>query len=99
MKCVLKCGRTLIGAILPKVVPCGGGAVCPFSQLVQEQHQHQFRKIICWEHLNFADQIIAELDKVLQRQSVVLIYTLGFVLDINLIIRSSIAFGGMNSDV
>ena len=28
-------------------------------------------KIICWEHLNFADQIIAELDKVLQRQSVV----------------------------
>ena len=70
MKCVLKCGRTLIGAIPPEGCPQGRRGLS-FSQLVQEQHQHQFEKIICWEHLNFADQIIVELDKVLQRQSVV----------------------------
>lgn len=45
-------------------------------------------KIICWEHPNFADHVIAELDQLFQRQSVVH-WPLPWlpVLDVNLIIR------------
>ena len=45
-------------------------------------------KIICWEHPNFADQIIAELDQLFQRKSIVS-WPFRWVpaLDLNLIIR------------
>ena len=45
-------------------------------------------KIICWEHPNFADQIIAELDQVFQRQALVHWPLRGLpVLALNLILR------------
>ena len=71
MKCVLKCGRTLIGAIPPEGCPVRGARLVPSPSWFKNNTNINSEKIICREHLNFADQIIAELDKVLQRQSVV----------------------------
>ncbi len=69
---VLKPGGTLIGAI-----PAEGGLAWGVGRLLTSRRWFKKHtrinpdKIICWEHPNFADQIIAELDKVFDRQAVV----------------------------
>jgi SAM-dependent methyltransferase len=86
---VLKPGGTLIGAI-----PAEGGLAWGIGRLLTTRRwfkKHttiELDKIICWEHPNFADQIIAELGRRLQCSQ---ISCWPFrrlpMLDLNLIIR------------
>jgi SAM-dependent methyltransferase len=86
---VLKPGGTLIGAI-----PAEGGLAWGVGRLLTSRRWFKKHtrinpdKIICWEHPNFADLIIAELDKVFDRQAVVH-WPLRWppFLDLNLILR------------
>jgi len=88
MRRVLKPGGTFIGAI-----PAEGGLAWGSGRLLTSRRWFKKHtrinpdKIICWEHPNFADQIIAELDQVFDRQSVVH-WPLRWppVLDLNLIL-------------
>lgn len=89
IKRVLKPGGTLIGAIPAEGgLAWGGGRLLTSRRWFKKNTKINPDKIICWEHPNFADQIVAELDQVLQRQSVVH-WPLRLVpaLDLNLIIR------------
>lgn len=86
---VLKPGGTLIGAI-----PAEGGLAWGAGRFVTSRRWLKKHttidpdKIICWEHPNFADEIIAELDRIFKRQRNVF-WPLPWLpaLDVNLIIR------------
>jgi len=86
---VLKPGGILIGAIPAEGgIAWGGGRTLTSRRWFKRKTQINPDKIICWEHPNFADHIIIELDKLFQRKS--LFYwplPLLPLLDINLIIR------------
>lgn len=89
MRRVLKPGGTLIGAIPAEGgLAWGGGRMLTSRRWFKKNTRIDPDKIICWEHPNFADQVIAELDRVFQRQSIVH-WPLRWVpaLDLNLIIR------------
>jgi SAM-dependent methyltransferase len=89
MRRVLKPGGILIGAIPAEGgMVWGGGRTLTSRRWFKRKTQINPDKIICWEHPNFADHIIRELDKLFQRKS--LFYwplPLLPLLDINLIIR------------
>lgn len=86
---VLRPGGVLIGAI-----PAEGGLAWGAGRLVTSRRWFKKHtaidpdKIICWEHPNFADQVLDELDAQLERQ---FIRTWPFpwlpLLDANLIVR------------
>jgi SAM-dependent methyltransferase len=88
-KRLLKPGGCLIGAIPAEGgLAWGGGRVLTSRRWFKNNTTIDPDKIICWEHPNFADHILAELDEVFQRQAV------GYwplpwlpALDVNLIIR------------
>ena len=89
IKRVLKPGGILIGAI-----PAEGGLGWGLGRLLTSRRWFKKNttidpdKIICWEHPNFADQIIHELDRIFIRKQVKYwpLSLLPF-LDFNLIIR------------
>lgn len=86
---VLKPGGTLIGAIPAEGgLAWGGGRMITSRRWFKKNTRINPDKIICWEHPNFADQIIDELDQVFDRQAVVH-WPLRWppVFDISLIIR------------
>ena len=86
---VLKPGGILIGAIPAEGgLAWGGGRMLTSRRWFKKNTQIDPDKIICWEHPNFADHIISELDLVFQRKSVDY-WPLPWMpmLDINLIIR------------
>jgi len=71
IKRVLKKGGSFIGAI-----PCEGGFVWGIGRYIttrrhaMKEYHINYDKIICWEHPNFADFIIKELDTCFTRCSV-----------------------------
>jgi len=85
---VLKPGGTLIGSI-----PAEGGLAWGAGRMLTSRRWFKKNttinpdKIICWEHPNFADDIIAALDKQFQRQRLHWWPMRLSVLDINLIIQ------------
>ncbi|MFA7351313.1 MAG: class I SAM-dependent methyltransferase [Methylotenera sp.] len=85
---VLKPGGTLIGAI-----PSEGGFAWGAGRMITSRRWFKKNttidpdKIICWEHPNFADEIISALDKQFQRQQLLWWPMRLPVLDINLIIQ------------
>lgn len=86
---VLKPGGILIGAIPAEGgLAWGGGRMLTSRRWFKKNTRIDPDKIICWEHPNFADHILSELDAVFQRKSVVH-WPLPWMpmLDINLIIR------------
>ncbi len=86
---VLKPGGILIGAIPAEGgLAWGGGRMLTSRRWFKKNTRIDPDKIICWEHPNFADHIISELDAIFQRKSVVH-WPLPWMpmLDINLIIR------------
>jgi SAM-dependent methyltransferase len=86
---VLRPGGILIGAIPAEGgLAWGGGRMLTSRRWFKKNTQIDPDKIICWEHPNFADHIISELDAVFQRKSMVH-WPMPWVpmLDINLIIR------------
>ena len=86
---VLRHGGILIGAIPTEGgIAWGGGRLLTSRRWFKKNTRIDPDKIICWEHPNFADQIISELDRLFQRKS--LSYwplPLLPLLDFNLIIR------------
>ena len=86
---VLSPGGTLIGAI-----PAEGGLAWGFGRMLTTRRWFRkntsvdLDKIICWEHPNFADQIVEELERVFERRRLALwpIPVLP-LLDANLIVR------------
>jgi ubiquinone/menaquinone biosynthesis C-methylase UbiE len=86
---VLRPGGILIGAI-----PTEGGLAWGLGRMLTTRRWFNkntnvnLDKIICWEHPNFADQIVKELDRIFKRQSLTLwpIRMLP-LLDANLVIR------------
>ena len=86
---VLKPGGALVGAI-----PAEGGVAWGLGRALTSRRWFKRNttidpdKIICWEHPNFADQILNELDVSMDRQRISF-WPLSWVklLDINLIIR------------
>ena len=86
---VLKPGGSLIGAIPAEGgLAWGGGRMVTSRPWFQKNTKINPDKIICWEHPNFADQIIDELDMLFDRNVLVhwLLRSLP-VLDLNLILR------------
>ena len=89
LKRVLKPGGILIGAI-----PAEGGLAWGLGRLVTSRRWFKKNttidpdKIICWEHPNFADEIIRDLDQVFDRRHLDY-WPLPWLpfLDLNLIIR------------
>jgi len=89
MQRVLKPGGTLIGAIPAEGgLAWGGGRLLTSRRWFKKNTTVDPDKIICWEHPNFADQIVAELDQLFERQNLVH-WPLSWVplLDLNLILR------------
>ena len=86
---VLRPGGTLVGA-----VPAEGGLAWGAGRMLTSRRWLKANttidpdKLICWEHPNFADDVIAELDRRLQRQRLRL-WPLRWLpwLDVNLIVR------------
>ena len=86
---VLKPGGTLVGAI-----PAEGGLAWGLGRMLTSRRWFRKHtridpdKIICWEHPNFADEVVAELDRRLRRRAVRL-WPLSWLpwLDVNLIVR------------
>lgn len=86
---VLKPGGILIGAIPAEGgLAWGGGRFLTSRRWFKKNTNIDPDKIICWEHPNFADQVIAELDRVFQREFVEH-WPLRWLsaLDLNLVIR------------
>lgn len=86
---VLKPGGSLIGAIPAEGgLAWGGGRMITSRRWFKKNTRINPDKIICWEHPNFADQIITELDQVFDRHALVH-WPLRWLpaLDINLILR------------
>ena len=70
IKRVLKPGGKLVGAIPAEGgLAWGGGRYLTSRRWFKRNTNIDPDKIICWEHPNFAEQIIAELDNGFQRQS------------------------------
>jgi len=88
-KRLLKPGGHLVGAI-----PAEGGLAWGSGRMLTSRRWFKKNttidpdKIICWEHPNFADQILGELDQVFKREAVEH-WPLGWLplLDLNLVIR------------
>lgn len=86
---VLRPGGTLIGAI-----PAEGGLAWGLGRMLTTRRWFRkntavdLDKIICWEHPNFADQIVKELDRCFEGQSLAL-WPMPVLplLDANLVIR------------
>jgi len=86
---ILKPGGILIGAI-----PAEGGLAWGLGRMftsrrwIKKNTNIDPEKLICWEHPNFADQIISQLDTYFNRQKVIF-WPLRLLplLDINLIIK------------
>jgi len=86
---VLRPGGTFIGAIPAEGgLAWGGGRLLTSRRWFKKHTAIDPDKIICWEHPNFADEILAELDRHLERQRVAF-WPLPWLplLDTNLIIR------------
>ena len=86
---LLKPGGCLIGAIPAEGgLAWGAGRMLTSRRWIKANTTIDYDKIICWEHPNYADHILAELDQAFQRQ-VVGYWPLSFlpVLDLNLVIR------------
>ncbi|WP_321529293.1 class I SAM-dependent methyltransferase [Sedimenticola selenatireducens] len=89
IKRVLKPGGVLVGA-----VPTEGGILWGVGRYLTTRRwftkntEINYDKIICWEHPNYADKIIHQLDQSLTRQSISF-WPLGLFkwMDINLIAR------------
>ena len=85
---VLRPGGTLIGAI-PAAggLAWGGGRMLTSRRWLKRHTTIDPDKLICWEHPNFADDVLAQLDRRLQRQRV-RAWPFGWLplLDLNLII-------------
>jgi ubiquinone/menaquinone biosynthesis C-methylase UbiE len=89
MRRVLKPGGLLIGAIPAEGgLAWGGGRLLTSRRWLKQHTSIDPDKLICWEHPNFADEILAKLDDVFQRESAQY-WPLPWLplLDINLIIR------------
>jgi SAM-dependent methyltransferase len=88
MRRVLKPAGTLIGAIPAEGgLAWGGGRMLTSRRWFKSNSTIDPDKIICWEHPNFADDIIAALDGQFQRRRLHWWPTHLPVLDINLIIQ------------
>jgi SAM-dependent methyltransferase len=86
---VLSPGGVLIGAIPAEGgLAWGGGRLLTSRRWFRKHTSIDPDKIICWEHPNYADQVIAELDRVLERQRTEF-WPLAWLplLDANLVIR------------
>ncbi len=86
---VLKPGGSLIGAIPAEGgLAWGGGRMLTSRRWFKRNTSIDPDKIICWEHPNFADQIIQELDTVFVRKRVQR-WPLPWLplLDLNLVLR------------
>ena len=86
---ILKPSGTLIGAIPAEGgLAWGGGRMITSRRWFKKNTRINPDKIICWEHPNFADQIIDELDQVFDRKTLVH-WPLRWppVLDVNLVLR------------
>jgi SAM-dependent methyltransferase len=88
-KRLLKPGGRLIGAI-PAEGGCawGGGRLLTSRRWFKRNTSINPDKIICWEHPNFADYILGELDQLFNREAISY-WPLSWMplLDLNLIIR------------
>lgn len=70
-KRLLKPGGCLIGAIPTEGgLAWGGGRMLTSRRWFKKNTVIDPDKIICWEHPNFADQILGELDQVFAREAV-----------------------------
>lgn len=68
---ILKPGGVFMGAIPAEGgLAWGGGRMLTSRRWFKKNTTINPDKIICWEHPNFADQILAELDQVFVRQKV-----------------------------
>lgn len=88
-KRLLKPGGFLIGAIPAEGgLAWGGGRLLTSRRWFKKNTTIDPDKIICWEHPNFADQILGELDKVFTREAVEY-WPLPWLplLDLNLVVR------------
>jgi ubiquinone/menaquinone biosynthesis C-methylase UbiE len=88
-KRVLKPGGCLIGAIPTEGgLAWGGGRMLTSRRWFKKNTEIDPDKIICWEHPNFADQVLLELDQVFSREAIEYwpLPSLPF-LDVNLVIR------------
>jgi SAM-dependent methyltransferase len=66
---VLRPGGTLIGAIPAEGgLAWGGGRMLTSRRWFKKHTSIDPDKIICWEHPNFADEILSELDKTFERR-------------------------------
>jgi SAM-dependent methyltransferase len=86
---VLRPGGTLIGAIPAEGgLAWGAGRLLTSRRWLRKHTTIDPDKIICWEHPNFADEILAVLDRNLGRDKVAL-WPLPWLplLDVNLIVR------------
>lgn len=85
---VLKPGGILIGAIPAEGGLAWGGRLVTSRRWFKRHTTIDPDKIICWEHPNFVDEIIAELDQVFKRERAEY-WPLPWLplLDLNLIIR------------
>lgn len=86
---VLRPGGTLIGAIPAEGgLAWGAGRLLTSRRWLRKHTTIDPDKIICWEHPNYADDIISALDRTLGRDKVVL-WPLPWLplLDFNLIVR------------
>ena len=89
IKRVLKPGGLLVGAIPAEGgLAWGGGRLLTTRRWFKKNTSIDYDKIICWEHPNFADQIITKLDQVFDREALEH-WPLRWapVIDVNLILR------------
>jgi len=89
LKRVLKPGGILIGAIPAEGgLAWGGGRLVTSRRWFKKNTHIDPDKIICWEHPNFGDEIIRDLDRVFDRQHIDY-WPLPWLphLDVNLVIR------------
>jgi SAM-dependent methyltransferase len=90
---VLKPGGILVGAIPAEGgVAWGLGRLLTTSRWLRKSHGLDLNKIICWEHPNFANDIIKSLDKNFTRISLQA-WPLPFIplIDVNLVIKFAYA--------
>jgi ubiquinone/menaquinone biosynthesis C-methylase UbiE len=88
---LLKPGGCLIGAIPAEGgLAWGGGRMFTSRRWFKKNTTIDPDKIICWEHPNFADQVVEELDQIFHRETIQY-WPLPFlpILDANLIVRLS----------
>lgn len=89
IKRVLKPGGTLIGAIPAEGgLAWGSGRMLTTRRWFKKNTRIDPDKIICWEHPNYADQIVVELDRLFCRQAL-MYWPFSWLplLDLNLVIR------------